>query len=109
MSDYISKDDLYWHFVNKGQKSTRYRLGETWELNAEEIRDVIAELPAADVEEVIRCKDCKHRPFDSEDTQGFGVEFPDEKCPCQCDDGWYNWRPDNEWFCANAERRTVVR
>ena len=56
--------------------------------------------------EIIRCKDCKHRPFDSEDTQGFGVEFPDEMCPCQCDDGWYNWRPNNEWFCANAERRT---
>lgn len=56
--------------------------------------------------DIIRCKDCKHRPFDSEDTQGFGVEFPDEKCPCQCDDGWYNWRPNDEWFCANAERRT---
>ena len=56
--------------------------------------------------EIIRCKDCKHRPFDGEDTQGFGIEFPDEMCPCQCDDFWYNWRPDNEWFCANAERRT---
>lgn len=67
--------------------------------------DSIKALPSAQPE-IIRCKDCKHRPFDSEDTQGFGVEFPDEKCPCQCDDGWYNWRPNNEWFCANAERRT---
>lgn len=56
--------------------------------------------------EIVRCKDCKHRPFDSEDTQGFGVEFPDEKCPCQCEDFWYNWRPNDDWFCANAERRT---
>lgn len=56
--------------------------------------------------EIVLCKDCKHRPVDSEDTQGFGVEFPDEKCPCQCEDGWYNWRPDDEWFCANVERRT---
>ena len=56
--------------------------------------------------DIIRCKDCKHRPFDGEDTQGFGVEFPDGKCPCQCDDGWYSWRPNNEWFCANAERRS---
>ena len=54
--------------------------------------------------EIIRCKDCKHRPFDGEDTQGFRVEFPDEKCPCQCDDCWYNWRPSDEWFCANGER-----
>lgn len=55
--------------------------------------------------EIIRCKDCKHRPVDGEDTQGFGVEFPDYICPCQCDDGWYNWRPNDEWYCANAERR----
>lgn len=61
-------------------------------------------LPSAQPE-IIQCKDCKHRPFDSEDTQGFGVEFPDEMCPCQCDDGWYNWRPNDDWFCANAERR----
>lgn len=64
----------------------------------------LKKMPSAQPES-IRCKECKHRPFDSEDTQGFGVEFPDEKCPCQCDDGWYNWRPNNEWFCANAERR----
>lgn len=56
--------------------------------------------------EIVRCKDCKHQPFDSEDTQGFGVEFPDEMCPCQCDDFWYSWRPNDEWFCGNGERRT---
>ncbi len=56
--------------------------------------------------EVVRCKDCKHRPVDGEDTHGFGVEFPDYMCPCQCDDGWYNWRPNDEWYCANAERGT---
>lgn len=61
-------------------------------------------LPSAE-QEVIRCKDCKHRPFDGEDSQGFGVEFPGEMCPCQCGDGWYNWRPDNEWYCGNARRR----
>ena len=64
--------------------------------------DIIDELPSTQPE-IIRCKDCKHRPVDGEDTQGFGVEFPDEICPCQCEDGWYNWRPNNEWYCANAE------
>ena len=59
--------------------------------------------------EIVRCKDCKHRPFDGEETRGFGVKFPDEKCPCQCDDGWYNWRPNNEWFCANVERKSDER
>ena len=64
----------------------------------------IQNLPSAQPE-IIRCKDCKHRPVDGEDTQGFGVEFPDEMCPCHCEDGWYNWRPDDEWYCANAERK----
>ena len=64
----------------------------------------IEDLPSVDAVEVVRCKDCKHRPLDGEDTQGFDVEFPDEKCPCQCDDGFYNWRPDDDWFCGNAER-----
>lgn len=67
------------------------------------IAEELAKLPSAQPE-IIRCKDCIHRPFDSEDTQGF--EFPDEKCPCQCEDFWYSWRPNDEWFCANAERRT---
>ena len=56
--------------------------------------------------EIVRCKDCKHRPVDGEDMQGFDVEFPDWTCPCRCDDGWYNWRPNDEWFCGAAERRT---
>ena len=80
---------------------TYNEMGIIIDTKAEEVE----KLPSAQPE-IVRCKDCKHRPFDSEDTQGFGVEFPDEKCPCQCDDGWYNWRPNNEWFCANAERRT---
>ena len=70
----------------------------------DELREKMEQLPTAEPE-IIRCKDCKHRPYKSEDKQGFGVEFPDEICPCQCEDGWYNWRPDDDWFCANAERR----
>lgn len=58
---------------------------------------------------VIRCKYCKHRPKDYRDEyyvkMGFAIEFPDDKCPCQCKDGWYNWYPDDNWFCANGERR----
>lgn len=64
----------------------------------------IQEIPSAEPE-IVRCEDCKHRPYKSEDQQGFGVEFPDEICPCQCEDGWYNWRPDDDWFCANADMR----
>lgn len=55
---------------------------------------------------LVRCKDCEHRPRRTdEDTQGFSLVFPDYECPCQCDDGFYNWYPDDDWFCANAERK----
>lgn len=73
---------------------------------ADNLREYIGtDLPSAEPE-IIRCKDCKHRPLDGEDTQGSGIEFPDEICPCQCEDFWYSWRPDDDWFCAYAERRT---
>ena len=52
--------------------------------------------------ELIRCKDCKHRPtgIDRHD-----LIFPDEVCPCGCDDYWYSWAPEDDFFCGRAERR----
>lgn len=59
--------------------------------------------------EIIRCKDCKHRPTATEADEniyiGFSVEFPDGVCPCQCEDGWYNWYPEDNFYCGKAERR----
>ena len=62
--------------------------------------------PTVEAIPVIRCKDCKHRPIviDAEGN-GFDYDFPDERCPCQCEDGWYNWMPRDEWYCANGERK----
>jgi len=54
--------------------------------------------------ELVRCKDCKHRPT-GEDRDD--LEFPDERCPCQCEDGWYNWKPADDWYCGNGEREEV--
>ena len=60
----------------------------------------------ADAENVIRRKDCKHRPtIDGEYLDGFDIIFPDWRCPCRCDDGWYNWMPKDDWFCGNGERK----
>ena len=57
--------------------------------------------------ELIRCKDCKHRPtIDGEYENGFDVIFPDMRCPCQCDDGWYNWMPKDDWFCNFGEKKS---
>lgn len=56
--------------------------------------------------ELVRCKDCKHRPTDPEN-KGLGqfLVFPDDTCPCQIGDNWYSWMPKDEWFCADGERR----
>ena len=59
--------------------------------------------------EIVRCKDCKHRPKkpDWENYESvYDIEFPDEKCPCQCSsDEWYSWYPEDDWFCAEGERK----
>ena len=52
-------------------------------------------------ENVVRCKDCKHRPNEN-------YEFPEgSKCPCHCSgDEYYSLIPDDNWFCADGEQRT---
>ena len=74
-----------------------------------EVRDRLKALPSAQPE-IILCKDCKHRPIATRADEGvlwgFSVEFPDEICPLQCEDGWYNYYPKDDFYCANAERRT---
>jgi len=54
--------------------------------------------------QIVRCRDCKHRP---KETNEFDLEFPEgSKCPCQCsDDEYYSWYPEDDWFCADGERK----
>lgn len=60
----------------------------------------------AATDKIVHCKDCKHRPKQNgEGKQGFNLEFPNWKCPCQCEDGWYNWMPEDDWYCGNGERK----
>lgn len=56
-----------------------------------------------------RCGSCKHRPFEVEDEGGNNrLKFPDHRCPCYCaGDEWYSWMPDDDWFCANWERKEI--
>lgn len=58
--------------------------------------------PTVDAVPVVMCKDCKHRPTG---TNRDDLEFPDDKCPCQCEDYWYSWKPSDDWFCGNGERK----
>lgn len=53
------------------------------------------DLPSAQPE-IIRCKECKHR------------DPEDKKCDCGHDIRWQLPRQD-DWYCADAERRTDER
>ena len=57
---------------------------------------------------LIDAKDCKHRPVDT----GKQIEPPeengriDETCPCiNADDCWYSFMPEDDYFCADGERK----
>lgn len=41
----VDADEMFEEFVIEGQRSKRYKIGEKWELNGEEIRGVISRLP----------------------------------------------------------------
>lgn len=68
----------------------------------------IEALPAADVREVVYCRECKHRPVKEcgriiapKDADG----YTDYKCPFLCDDPWYNRMPADDDYCSCGERR----
>jgi len=58
MAEYIEREATVLSLLDKGQHSRRYKLGEIWELDFEEIREAIKSIPAADVRPVVLCKDC---------------------------------------------------
>ena len=75
----ITKDELEVLFIEKGQRSTRFHLGEEWQLNGREIREVLATLNEVHTpnrmetkmiewhtragDKVYECKEC-HYEFD---------------------------------------------
>ena len=84
--------------------------------------DKLRALPTVDAVEVVRCKDCKHRPafryyedgnryvegprYQETLKNGLTVTLEDTGCPCV--NGWdsyFSYVPKDDWFCANGERR----
>ena len=74
---------------------------------------VIEDASDADVVEVVRCKDCVHRPVlvNLGENAGHSVRCPryldgfsDYTCPYLCSDPWYNEMPEDDWFCHLGER-----
>lgn len=62
--------------------------------------------------ELVRCKECRHRPIKENadgENYGFNIIEPnngDERCPCLVSDGWYSWIPDDDFYCGYGERRS---
>ena len=71
------------------------------------VKNIVNNAPTIDAVPIVRCQECAHAPVvDGQCEDGFDIKFPDEICPCQCTgDGWYNYIPDPNWFCADGERK----
>ena len=100
MSDYIKREDAIAEFITNGS-ATVYGINR-----CKAIISRLQLVPSADVVEVVRCKDCKHRPIDTqEEGNGFDYDFPEEYgCPGYCDDGYYSQRFNDDFYCAWGER-----
>lgn len=89
--------------ADKAQKEIDY-----WHDKAQSYEQTILKLSLnkADVVEVVRCKDCKHRPKKVENEgNGFDYEFSEEyACPGYCEDGYYAELFDDSFYCAWGER-----
>ena len=65
--------------------------------------------PVVDAAEVVRCKDCKHRPIPNGNSHPLTPkpsEFEwDETCPYVCADEWHNEMPEDNDYCSRGERK----
>ncbi len=97
------KNPNYVVFLVDFSKAFKYKC-----MNCNHYFNDVEEPQKADMVEIVRCKNCKHRPTQTQPpkTYGFSIEFPEgSRCPCQCSDGFYSWYPNDDWFCANGERK----
>lgn len=112
----IDGDGINLYLVERGQSDKRFKWGETIRYTPSEVQQIINDdIPAVDAVPVVRCKDCKHRPVDGSFDSDAGhrrINAPldedgddDEVCPCICEDGWYSWRPQDNFFCAYGEKK----
>ena len=91
MTDYIKRTDAV-KIAEKYGLANGSVLGRHTGL-ADCIARDISELPAADVAEVVRCKDCRWR----------GIEECAMFYRCECGEQ-HTWETDND-FCSYGERR----
>ena len=97
MSRHIDADALAYLVVNNGDADF-----------INKVTKLMIEAPSIDI---VRCKECKHRPIKEDadgENYGFNLIEPndgDGRCPCLVDDGWYSWMPKDDFYCGYGERR----
>lgn len=98
MADYIRRDDALFALRKAERGGSMTALTRLERAYAE-----IREMPAADVAEVVRCKDCKHSTLPSALTQRYGVPGTltchNRYSPCN------RRNVGGEDFCSYGERR----
>lgn len=87
MSDLIRRQDAILALLEKGQRSRRYKLGEIWELNFDEIREALATVPSAEPEEVTPHRNYKY--------------LSDYWCEC----GWHLGKKGEVKYCSECGRK----
>lgn len=105
MADYINREKLLehikdvptWEIDDKGVHDTKYPKGM---FDCEDVVSSIENAPAADVEHVIRCKDCHY-------SRELNREDPNERQFIEGCVWCMNWEygvfPDD--YCSNAKRK----
>lgn len=105
MADYIKREDAgltnFEIFMCDGD----------YKVALKTLLEKIENIPSADVVEVVRCKDCKHRPIllgtapcPPDDIRSGHHYGDDLTCPYLCDDNYYSRIPAEDWFCNHGER-----
>lgn len=92
-NDLITRREVELVLLEKGQRSRRYKLGEIWELNFDDIREALSEYQP----KIARCRDCEHCYYASN-------RAPSERTYA-CDKHGIDVKPD--WFCADGDRGNV--
>lgn len=91
MAKYVYIDDKFYESINDNSY-TLYDWSDS--IDIDDLIKIIEGLPTI---EVVRCKECKHRP-------GYeGKGCFDNICPFA--DGGFRRVPDDDFFCKEGERR----
>lgn len=99
--EYITKEEAY-QAINEQY----YETGLDGYQDGIELMNHIAKIPAADIVEVVRCKDCKHRIVN----EHYGEKgYLKLKAMCELDTGdpfeFARDAGNDDWFCADGERK----